>query len=299
MCAAPAFRRESWRRQWSRWAVGVNAPGLTAQTCAAPYQVSPRRDSSGHERPRRLQSHDVKTHGNTVRGRGATGDRPPTPAAISAGAPSSSLAQTDWFAAHLATAGVTYADMSESARAAFEHHQDFLVDYGPQVVDQVVEGSEPIMALDVTLFRPDSEGAASGFSYKDTLSVPQVDVYDDRLIPSSSSSTTTCSCSTKLPASRCDRWASSRDLRGPRQAGSEADADRGHPRPVAGHAGTGEDVPRHLEDRHCHHRAGRARARAHPMGPAGLGHPCRANETAGQASLRRAFVSGSAENTPP
>ena len=39
------------------------------------------------------------------------------------------IAQTDWFAAHLATAGVAYADMSESARAAFEHHQDFLIDY--------------------------------------------------------------------------------------------------------------------------------------------------------------------------
>jgi hypothetical protein len=90
--------------------------------------------------------------------------------------------QSDWFAAHLKTAGVTYAEMSEAARAGFKHHQDALVEYGPQVVVQVLEGPVPIMALDVTIFWPDSEGAPSQFSYKDTLSVPRVDVYDDRVI---------------------------------------------------------------------------------------------------------------------
>jgi hypothetical protein len=45
--------------------------------------------------------------------------------------------QSDWFAAHLETAGVTYAEMSAAARAGFEHHQDALIDYGPQVVEQV------------------------------------------------------------------------------------------------------------------------------------------------------------------
>jgi hypothetical protein len=90
--------------------------------------------------------------------------------------------QSDWFAAHLETAGVTYAEMSEAARAGFKHHQDALVEYGPQVVEQVLEGPVPIMALDVTIFWPDSDGAPSQFSYKDTLSVPRVDVYDDRVI---------------------------------------------------------------------------------------------------------------------
>ena len=90
--------------------------------------------------------------------------------------------QFDWFAAHLETAGVTYAEMSEAARAGFMHHQDALVEYGPQVVEQVLEGPVPIMALDVTIFWPDSDGAPSQFSYKDTLSVPRVDVYNDRVI---------------------------------------------------------------------------------------------------------------------
>jgi hypothetical protein len=90
--------------------------------------------------------------------------------------------QNDWFPAHQQTAGVTYAEMSETARAGFEHHQDAVVDYGPQVLAEVIEGDRPLMSLDVTIFWPDSAGAPSGFSYKDTLSVPKVDVYDDRVI---------------------------------------------------------------------------------------------------------------------
>ena len=92
------------------------------------------------------------------------------------------ISQDDWFAAHQKTAGATYAAMSASARAAFEHHQDALVDYGPHVVDSVVEGPVPSMALDVVIFWPDSEGAPAEFSYKDTLSVPRMDVYDNRVI---------------------------------------------------------------------------------------------------------------------
>lgn len=90
--------------------------------------------------------------------------------------------QSDWFDAHREIAGASYAEMSAAARAGFEHHQDALVDYGPHVVEQVVEGPAPSMALDVTIFWPDSAGAPSEFSYKDTLSVPRMDVYDDRVI---------------------------------------------------------------------------------------------------------------------
>jgi hypothetical protein len=92
------------------------------------------------------------------------------------------IPQSDWFAAHLKTARVTFPEMSAAARAGFEHHQDAVVDYGPQVVEGVVEGPAPIMALDVTIFWPDSEGAPAEFSYKDTLSVPRMDVYDNRVI---------------------------------------------------------------------------------------------------------------------
>src|SRR5215207_431898 len=54
----------------------------------------------------------------------------------------------DWFTAHLETAGVSYAEMSKAARASFEQRRDALVDYGPGVVGQVVEGPVPLTALD-------------------------------------------------------------------------------------------------------------------------------------------------------
>ncbi|HUF35077.1 MAG TPA: hypothetical protein VMN37_03955 [Gemmatimonadales bacterium] len=88
----------------------------------------------------------------------------------------------DWFAAHLETAGVSYAEMSEAARASFEHGRDALIDYGPGVLAQVVEGPVPLTALDVTIVWPDTGDAPSEFSYRDTLSHPQVDVYHQRVV---------------------------------------------------------------------------------------------------------------------
>jgi hypothetical protein len=87
----------------------------------------------------------------------------------------------DWFRAHQETAGVEYARMSESARTAYENRQDILVDYGPQVVQEVKEGAAPRTALDVTLFSSDTAGP-SEFGYKDTLSVPKMDVYNTRVV---------------------------------------------------------------------------------------------------------------------
>jgi hypothetical protein len=88
----------------------------------------------------------------------------------------------DWFSAHLETAGVSYAEMSESARAGYEHRQDVLVSYGPQVVEEVLEGPTPTTSLEVMIFWPDSNGAPGEFSYHDTLSVPKVDVFNQRVI---------------------------------------------------------------------------------------------------------------------
>jgi hypothetical protein len=88
---------------------------------------------------------------------------------------------TDWFKAHLETAGVDYSGMSASARTAYEHRQDVLVDYGPQVVQEVKEGPAPRAALDITLFSTDTAGP-SEFGYKDTLSIPKMDVYNTRVV---------------------------------------------------------------------------------------------------------------------
>lgn len=157
-----------------------NVPGLRAQSCSEPYQVS---------RGEILQA--MSSHGAYSLTSTTTSMRFGAEALLAIvrrrqrEAPGSTqllIRQSEWFAAHLETAGVTYAAMSAAARAGFEHHQDALVDYGPEVVKGVVEGPAPNMALDVTIFWPDSEGAAAEFSYKDTLSVPRMDVYDSRVI---------------------------------------------------------------------------------------------------------------------
>jgi hypothetical protein len=161
-------------------ALSISLPTLTAQSCAEPDRVS---------RAEVLQA--MSAHGAYSITSTTTSMRfgAETLLAIvrrrqreNPGGTQFLIDQSDWFAAHTETAGVTYDEMSAAARAGFEHHQDALVEYGPQVVDQVLEGPVPIRALDVTIFWPDSAGAPSDFSYRDTLSVPRMDVYDNRVI---------------------------------------------------------------------------------------------------------------------
>ena len=161
-------------------ALGMNPPSLEAQTCPEPSRVS---------REEILQA--MSTHGAYSLTSTTTSMRFGAEALLAIvrrrqrelpGSTQFLISQSDWFAAHLETAGVGYGEMSESARAGFEHQQDALVDYGPRVVEQVVDGPAPITALDVTIFWPDSEEAPSELHYKDTLSVPRVDVYDERVI---------------------------------------------------------------------------------------------------------------------
>ena len=161
-------------------ALGTRLPSLTAQACAEPDRVS---------RAEILQA--MSGHGAYSITSTTTSMRFGAEALLGIARrrqrenPGSSqflVDQSDWFAAHLETAGVTYDQMSAAARAGFEHHQDALVEYGPQVVDRVLAGPVPIMALDVTIFWPDSADAPSKFSYRDTLSVPRMEVYDNRVI---------------------------------------------------------------------------------------------------------------------
>jgi hypothetical protein len=161
-------------------AAALDPNSLRAQACPEPYQVS---------REEILQA--MSTHGAYSLTSTTTSMRFAAEALLAIvrrrqrESPESTqlfISQGDWFAAHQQTAGATYAAMSAAARAGFEHHQDALVDYGPQVVEGVVEGPTPLMSLDVMIFWPDSEGAPAEFSYKDTLSVPRMDMYDSRVI---------------------------------------------------------------------------------------------------------------------
>ena len=161
-------------------ALAMPLPTLTAQLCEEPYRVS---------RDEILQA--MSTHGPYSLTSTTTSMLFGSKALLEIvrrrqrEAPGSTLlliGHDDWFAAHLRTAGVRYAEMSESARAGFEHRQDVLVDFGPQVVEQAVKGPAPITSLDVTIFWPDSGGAPSEFSYEDTLSVPKMDVFNHRVL---------------------------------------------------------------------------------------------------------------------
>ncbi|HEY7612619.1 MAG TPA: hypothetical protein VH764_06485 [Gemmatimonadales bacterium] len=87
----------------------------------------------------------------------------------------------DWFEAHREIAGVDYAGMPASARAAYEHGQDALVDHGPEVVQEIREGPAPRLALDVTIFSSDS-GRRGELHYRDTVSVPRMDVFNSRIV---------------------------------------------------------------------------------------------------------------------
>jgi hypothetical protein len=161
-------------------ALGTSLPTLTAQGCAEPDRVSRReilQAMSGHGAYSITSTTTSMRFGAEVLLAMVRRRRQETPESTRF-----FVDQSDWFAAHLETAGVTYAEMSAAARAGFEHHQDALVEYGPGVVDEVLEGPAPILALDVTIFWPDSADAPSEFSYRDTLSVPRMDVHDNRVI---------------------------------------------------------------------------------------------------------------------
>jgi hypothetical protein len=161
-------------------APSTDVPGLTTKTCAEPYRVS------REEILRAMSAHgDYSITSTTTSTRFGTEALLAIVRRRQKVSPESTelfISQTDWFTAHRETAGVAYAEMSAAARAGFEHHQDILVDYGPHVVERVLAGPVPLLALDVTLFSPDSEGAPSEFHYKDTLSVPRVDVYDKQVL---------------------------------------------------------------------------------------------------------------------
>ncbi len=112
-----------------------------AQACPAPYRVT---------RDEMLQA--MSTHGRYSLTSTTTSMRFGAEALLAVvrrrqrEAPGSSrifIDQAEWFAAHRETAGVTYAEMSAAARAAFEQEQDAVVDYGPQVVSEVVQGPSP------------------------------------------------------------------------------------------------------------------------------------------------------------
>ena len=104
------------------FALGVHAPRRVASICAEPYRVSRQEMLQG------MSAHAAYSLTSTT-----TSTRFGAEALLeivrrrqreALGSTEFLIDQSDWFAAHLETAGVTYAEMSAAARAGFEHHQD-------------------------------------------------------------------------------------------------------------------------------------------------------------------------------
>jgi hypothetical protein len=163
-------------------AVGLalaSPPGVVAQTCAPPPRISKAAIAEA------MRSHGpyslTSTTTSMLFGSEALLAIVRRRQREAPGATQLLIDHADWFTAHREIAGVPYQGMSESARAAYEHRQDVLVDYGPGVVHEVEEGPAPRTALDVTIFSSDTAGPAE-FGYRDTLSVPKVEVFNGRVV---------------------------------------------------------------------------------------------------------------------
>jgi hypothetical protein len=89
----------------------------------------------------------------------------------------------DWYRALLQVTGISADRAPTYVRLAWSNHQDIVVEYRPQrVIREVVQGPVPRMALGVTISWPATPGAASEYSYEDTLSTPHLKVTNKRVI---------------------------------------------------------------------------------------------------------------------
>jgi hypothetical protein len=93
------------------------------------------------------------------------------------------VGHADWYHAFLERTGKTPAEAPLFVRLAFEYRQDLEVDARPgRVVERVVAGPAPRLAANVTIGWPAGKGAASKYSYEDTLAIPDLHVTNERVI---------------------------------------------------------------------------------------------------------------------
>jgi hypothetical protein len=89
----------------------------------------------------------------------------------------------DWYRALLDATGIPAERAPLYVQLAFRHGQDIGIEYRPEhVVREVVKGPKPVQALRVTISWPAAPGAASEYSYEDTVSTPHLKVTNKRVI---------------------------------------------------------------------------------------------------------------------
>ena len=89
----------------------------------------------------------------------------------------------DWFFAYLDVAGVGIEDAPQSALLGLEHGQRISIEYRPdRVIDEVIEGPDPLLAVNVRAWWPEGPRAASKFTFTDTTATPQLKITSHREI---------------------------------------------------------------------------------------------------------------------
>jgi len=93
------------------------------------------------------------------------------------------IGRAEWFSAYLARTGLPADRAPLFIRLAYEHGQDMEVDYrSARVLERVVEGPRPDLALNVRIWWPETRGGPKQYSYEDTLSTPRLKVTNKRVI---------------------------------------------------------------------------------------------------------------------
>ncbi len=91
------------------------------------------------------------------------------------------IGHQEWFEAYLERTGLAAHEVPLYVRLAHEVGQGVLADYRrDRVVEEVIEGPEPLTVANIHIFWPDSTGKPDSYSYDDTLSTPKLRVTEKR-----------------------------------------------------------------------------------------------------------------------
>ncbi|NIR47134.1 hypothetical protein GWO43_01410 [candidate division KSB1 bacterium] len=89
----------------------------------------------------------------------------------------------DWFWAFLQVNDIPLRDAPKFSLLAYEHQQNQLIDYRrDRVIQQVVEGPSPELAVNVKVWWPESADLPDKYSFEDKLSTPKLKVTNHRVI---------------------------------------------------------------------------------------------------------------------
>jgi hypothetical protein len=93
------------------------------------------------------------------------------------------IGHTAWFSAYLKRTGLSAERAPLFIRLAYQHGQDMDVDYrADRVVEKVLEGPPPDLALNVRIWWPEKRGGPTQYSYEDALATPRLKVTNKRVI---------------------------------------------------------------------------------------------------------------------